>query len=133
MTGNDFRTPLSRARGLGSAHHGVSGFLVERTTSIALVPLCLWAVYAAIKVAPLGYESAVLMLRQPVNAIMSLLLISVSFLHMREGLKVVIEDYVQTPATRIFALLLNSTLCWGLWSVAAFSILRVAFVGGPVL
>ena len=132
MSGNDFRTPLSRARGLGSAHHGVSGFLVERTTSIALVPLCLWAVYAAIKVAPLGYESAVLMLRQPVNAIMSLLLISVSFLHMREGLKVVIEDYVHTPATRIIALLLNSALCWGLWSVAAFSILWVAFVGGPV-
>jgi succinate dehydrogenase / fumarate reductase membrane anchor subunit len=133
MSGDAFRTPLSRARGLGSAHHGVSGFLVERTTSIALVPLCLWAVYAAIKVAPLGYESAVLMLRQPVNAILSLLLISVSFLHMREGLKVVIEDYVHTPAARIAALLLNSTLCWGFWSVAAFSILRVAFVGGPVL
>ena len=75
MSGGEFRTALGRARGLGSAHHGVSAFIVERSTSVALVPLCLWAVYAAIKVAPLGYESAVLMLRQPVNAILSLLLV----------------------------------------------------------
>ena len=133
MSGDtDFRTALGRARGLGSAHHGVSAFIVERSTSVALVPLCLWAVYAAIKVAPLGYESAVLMLRQPVNAIMSLLLVGVSFLHMRVGLRVVIEDYVHTPAAKILALLANSALCWLGWAIATFSILWVAFVGGPV-
>ena len=120
---SQFRTALGRARGLGSAHHGVSDFIVERSTSVALVPLCLWAVYAAIKVAPLGYESAVLMLRQPVNAIMSLLLVGVSFLHMRVGLRVVIEDYVHTPAAKILALLANSALCWLGWAVATFSIL----------
>ena len=132
MNDASFRTPLSRARGLGSSHHGVSAFIVERSTSIALVPLCLWAVYAVIKVAPLPYESAVAMLRQTVNAIMSLLLLGVSFLHMRVGLRVVIEDYVHSPVAKVAALLLNSAVCWTAWAVSSFAILWVAFVGGPV-
>ncbi len=132
MNDASFRTPLSRARGLGASHHGVSAFITERATSVALVPLCLWAVYAAIRVAPLPYESAVAMLRQPVNAIMSLLLVGVSFLHMRVGLRVVIEDYIHTPVAKISALLLNSALCWTAWAISSFAILWVAFVGGPV-
>ena len=132
MSKQDFRTALGRARGLGSAHHGVNTFIIERGTSVALVPLCLWAVYAAIKVAPLGYESAVLLLRQPVNAILALLLVGVSFTHMRVGLKVVIEDYIETPLAKIAALMLNSAVCWLGWAVSSFAILWVAFVGGPV-
>ena len=34
---NDFRTPLSRARGLGSAKHGVSHWISERVGAVALV------------------------------------------------------------------------------------------------
>ncbi|MEI9891849.1 MAG: hypothetical protein WDN45_16400 [Caulobacteraceae bacterium] len=42
-----YRTPLGRARGLGSAKHGAGHWISERVTSIALVPLSLWAVCAA--------------------------------------------------------------------------------------
>ena len=55
-----FKTPLKRARGLGASHSGVGGFIAERVTSIALVPLCLWAVWAAMAVAPTGYAGAAL-------------------------------------------------------------------------
>jgi len=132
LSKQEFRSALGRARGLGSAHHGVNSFIVERATSVALVPLCLWAVYAAIKVAPLGYESAVLLLRQPVNAILALLLVGVSFTHMRVGMRVVIEDYIETHLARICALLLSAGICWLGLAVSSFAILWVAFVGGPV-
>jgi succinate dehydrogenase / fumarate reductase membrane anchor subunit len=132
MSKTDFRTPLGRARGLGSAHHGVETFILERSTSVALVPLSLWAVYAGIKVAPLGYDNAVLLLRQPVNAILALLLMTVSFVHMRAGLKVVIEDYIHTPTGKVVALMGNAALTWLGWAVSSFAILWVAFTGGPV-
>ena len=44
----DYRTALGRARGLGSAKHGVGHFIAERVSSVALVPLVLWAVWSGI-------------------------------------------------------------------------------------
>ena len=127
MSGSELRSPLSRARGLGSSHHGVSSFIFERVTGIALVPLSLWAVYGAIKVAPLGYDNAVLLLRHPLNALLSLLLVAASFAHMRVGLRVVIEDYLEKPFTKVVALLANSAVCWLGWAVSTFASLWVAF------
>ena len=34
-----FRTPISRARGLGASHHGVGHFITERVSGIALIHL----------------------------------------------------------------------------------------------
>jgi succinate dehydrogenase / fumarate reductase membrane anchor subunit len=127
LSASEFRSPLSRARGLGSAHHGVSTFIFERATGVALVPLCLWAVYGAIKVAPLGYDNAVLLLRHPMNALFALLLMAASFAHMKAGMRVIIEDYIETPAPRIAALLASSAVCWLGWAVSTFAILWVAF------
>ena len=39
---DSYKTPLHRARGLGAAHTGVGGFLAERTSWMALIPLSLW-------------------------------------------------------------------------------------------
>ena len=130
MSGKDsanYRTALGRARGLGAAHHGVSDFIFERLSGIALVPLSLWAVYGAIKVAPLGYDTAALALRHPLNALLALLLMGASFAHMKAGLRVVIEDYLEVPATKVLALMLNSAICWLGWALSSFAILWVAF------
>ena len=96
----NYRTPLSRARGLGSAKEGVGRFIAERATSVALVPLSLWAVYAAIQVAPAGYVGAVEFLHSPLNAVLAVLLISVSAAHMKMGMQVIVEDTSTPPSTR---------------------------------
>ena len=41
-----YRTPRSRAAGLGPAKEGVHTWIAERVTAIALVPLSFWAVFA---------------------------------------------------------------------------------------
>lgn len=123
------RTNLGRARGLGSAHHGVSGFIMERATSVALVPLCLWAVWAALKIAPGGYDGAVAFLASPVNAVLAVLLVLVSAQHMSGGMRVVIEDYIERRPSRIALLLLNSGIAWLAAAIAVFSILKVALPG----
>ncbi len=129
MVESSYRTPLSRARGLGSAHSGVARFISERATSVALVPLTLWAVWAALAVAPAGYPGAVAFLQSPVNAVLAALTIFVSALHMKMGMQVILEDYIHKPSSKIVLLLLNSAVCWLAAAGGVFSILKVALLG----
>lgn len=128
-TAKHHRTALARARGLGAAHHGVSHFIVERATSVALVPLCLWAVWAAMKIAPLGYDGAVQFLASPLNAIPAILLVLVAARHTAVGMQVIIEDYIDKKPTRVALLLLNTGVAGLAAVVAVFSILKVALLG----
>lgn len=125
----NLRSPLGRARGLGSAKEGVHRFITERVTGMALAPLSLWAVYAALQVAPVGYAGAVALLQSPFNAVMAVLLIVFSCMHMEAGVRVIVEDYVHEHGPKIGALLLNTALCWLGGALGVFSILKVAFSG----
>lgn len=123
-----YRTPLSRARGLGSAKHGVGTWISERVTAIALVPLTVWAVYAALTLSGLDYAGAQAWLAQPLNAVLAALLVVFSFLHMHSGLRVVVEDYWHGGVRTAF-LLANFLVCVLAGALALFSILKVALGG----
>jgi succinate dehydrogenase / fumarate reductase membrane anchor subunit len=129
MSVSSYRTPLSRARGLGSAHNGVARFISERATSVALAPLSLWAVYAGLKVGHTGYAGAVTFLQSPINAVLAVLTIVVSAWHMKMGMQVIVEDYLHHPRSKIPVLLLNSAVCWLFAALGAFSVLKVALLG----
>ena len=126
---SDFRTPLSRARGLGSAKHGVGHWISERVSAAALVPLTLWAIYAVIRLAQLDYYGAVEWIGRPVNATLMVLTIAISFMHMHDGLRVVVEDYVEKALTKAGLLLINLFVCGLAGALAVFSILKVALGG----
>jgi succinate dehydrogenase / fumarate reductase membrane anchor subunit len=123
----EFRTPLRRARGLGAAKHGVSHFIGQRASAVALVLLLLWGVWSALKLAPIGYMGAVGWLHSPVNAALLVLLLATGFYHVRIGMQVVLEDYVHTPLLKTGSLLLNLFVCSGGFVLAALSVLKVAF------
>ena len=125
-----YRTDLSRARGLGAAKHGAGHWLTERITSIALAPLCIWAVFAAFRLATLDFGGAVLWVQQPLNAVLLVMLFAVSFLHMHAGMRVIVEDYIHTTLNKSVLLLLNLAICTLFGALAVFSILKVAFGGG---
>ena len=126
-----YRTPLGRARGLGSAKHGAGHWISERITSIALVPLSLWAVCAAMGLSKTGYEGAVAWLHAPVNAVLAVLLLGVGFQHMHAGLRVVVEDYIHTPMSKSGLLLINLFVCALGAALSIFCILKVAL--GPAV
>lgn len=125
-----YRTPLSRARGLGSAKHGVGAWIGERVGAIALVPLTLWGVFAVLRLAAGDYEFAVHWVAQPLNAVLMVLLLGISFWHMAGGLRVVVEDYVHVTLNKSALLLLNLFVCGLAGALSIFSILKVAFGGG---
>jgi succinate dehydrogenase / fumarate reductase, membrane anchor subunit len=126
---SSYRTPLARARGLGSAHEGAGRFMAERATSVALVPLTLWAIWAALRIGHAGYDGAVAFLQSPVDAVMAVLLLAVSAYHMKMGMQVIIEDYIHQPRTKLPLLLLNSAVCWLGAALGVFCILKVALLG----
>ena len=127
MAVGGYRTPLSRARGLGSAKHGVGHWIGERVTSVLLIPLVLWGVYAALTVARSDYAGAVEWLGKPLNAVLLSVLLAVSFHHMHMGLRVIIEDYIHKPSSKVMLLLLNMAVCGLAGALAVFSVLKVAF------
>ena len=124
-----YRTPLSRARGLGAAHHGVGNWISERVAAIALIPLTLWAVFGVLRLAAGDYETAVAWISDPVNATLMVLTIAISFWHMHAGLRVVVEDYIHVTLNKSALLLLNLFVCGLVGALAVFSILKVALGG----
>ncbi len=124
-----YRTPLSTARGLGSAKHGVGHWLSERVAAVALIPLTLWGAFAVIRLASLDYYGAAAWISDPVNATLMILTLSISFLHMKDGLRVVIEDYVYSHLSKAACLLANLFVCGLAGALAVFSILKVALGG----
>jgi succinate dehydrogenase / fumarate reductase membrane anchor subunit len=124
-----YRTALGRARGLGSAKHGVGHWITERITSVALVPLSLWGVFSALNLSRTDFDGASLWLHAPVNAVLATLLLLVMFQHMHAGLRVVVEDYIHKPGTKAALLLVNLFVCVLVAVLAVFSILKVALTG----
>jgi len=124
-----YRTPLSRARGLGAAHHGVGAWISERVAAIALVPLTLWAVFGVLRLAAGDYGAAVAWISDPLNAVLMVLTLAISFSHMHAGMRVVIEDYIHVTLNKSMLLIANLFVCGLAGALAVFSILKVALGG----
>ncbi|MBX2856638.1 MAG: succinate dehydrogenase, hydrophobic membrane anchor protein [Rhodobacteraceae bacterium] len=121
------KTPRSRVMGLGSAKDGVEHWWSQRVTSVALVPLTILFVVPFATVIGEGYDAMRSLYANPFNAVVAILFIGVSFLHLAQGLQVVIEDYVHDKGART-TLLLTNTLSCGLLGVAGvFAVAKIAF------
>lgn len=131
-TPNDFRTPMSRARGLGAAKHGVGHFIAERVSGIALIPLAIWAAFSGPMLAKGDFGAAAAWLSQPLNAVLACALVVVGFFHLRLTVQVVIEDYVSTFVAKTGLLLLNLFVCVLGAGLGVFAILKVALLGGAL-
>lgn len=128
-TGPTLRTPRSQALGLGSAHHGVGHFIVERVTAMLLVPLGLWGAWVAVQLAGQGYDAAAYWIAKPVNAVLLALLLVCALVHVKYAMQVVIEDYIGRFITKAALLLLNYSVCVLAGALGVFAILKAALSG----
>lgn len=131
-TSTNFRTPLSRARGLGAAKHGAGHFIAERVSGIALIPLVLWAAFSGPLLAKGDFASASTWLAQPLNAVLAGLLVVVGFFHLRLQIQVVVEDYIYGFVAKTGLLLLNLFVCVLGAALGLFAILKVALLSGAL-
>lgn len=123
----NLRSPLGRARGLGSAKDGLHHWWAQRLTSIALIPLSIWFVASLVGLAGSGYEDFVLWISGPFNATVMILFLAVAFHHAQAGMQVVLEDYVSSHACRVAAIVSVKLTCFALAALSIVSVLLVAF------
>ena len=124
------RSPLGRARGLGSAKDGVSHFWWQRLTALALVPLTFWFVYSVVSLAGQDFAHFHAWLAHPGNLTLMIVLVFATFHHAQLGVQVVIEDYVHDEKLMFGSLIAVkfAAVLMAVFSVVAM--LRIAFVGG---
>ena len=127
MSRGESATPLGRVRGLGSAHHGGEHWLTERVTSIALLLLGVWLIASLLLLPKLDQRTLLEWLRAPSGAVPMALFIIIGFRHALDGMKVVIDDYVDDDGSRFAWNILMLFLAVGGGALALFALARVAF------
>lgn len=100
------RSPLGRARGLGSAKAGAAHWWAQRLTALAMLPLTLWFLCAAVRMIGATRDDVVSWMAGPLPLVLMIALVIATFHHLQLGLQVVIEDYVENHALRVGAVLL---------------------------
>ena len=122
------RSPLTKARGLGSAKDGVRAWWLERVSAVALVPLSLWLTASLIAFRGRNHAEFITWLSDPLASLLMILLLLALFVHLALGLKVVIEDYLHSWA-KIPALIAARLGCVALCVAGILATLSVSLGG----
>jgi succinate dehydrogenase / fumarate reductase membrane anchor subunit len=126
---SDLRSPLNRARGLGSAKSGVHHFWVQRLTALALIPLVIWFAVSLVMLSGADYGMARAWIGSPVVMVLLILTIVIGLHHGQLGIQVVIEDYVHNDGLKL-ALIVGVKFIAVLFGLAAtVAIMRIGFGG----
>lgn len=124
----DFRSPVARARGLGSAKSGTGHFWAIRASAIALAVLVPWLIGTLVSLVGADLATVQASLARPWVAILLAAFVLVLFWHTKLGLQVIIEDYVHTRVYELALQLAVSFLC-GLGALASlYALARIALL-----
>ena len=122
-----FRTPLGRARGLGSAGDGTGHFMAQRATAAVSFVLLLFLAVLFVLLAGADYERARRIVGEPLVA-SGLVFTAAAFCwHMKLGMQVIIEDYVHHELLKYALLIGNVLFCAAIFFLALISVGRVTF------
>src|SRR5204862_5238561 len=88
------RTPLARVRNLGASHSGTSDFWRQRVTAVAMVLLIIPVIVVVMMLLGRNQAGAAQILGSLPIAIVMLLFLVAGAGHMKIGMQVVIEEYI---------------------------------------
>ena len=120
------RTPLKRARGLGSAKGGTRHFIVQRVTAIALIFLTVYVIGLVISLIGGDYAGVRAAVAHPVNAVLLVAFLIATFWHSQLGMQVIIEDYVHTQWVAMALQLLVIFVCALAALASVLAVIRIA-------
>ena len=126
MHEDTFRTPLKKARHIGSGKTGTGHFWWQRVTAIALALLVAWLIGLLVSLVGADLLQARATIARPWNAIMLSLLVIVMFWHAKLGIQVVIEDYVHERLVEVPLQLLVTFACAVGALASLYAIARIA-------
>ena len=120
-----YLTDRKRAVGLGSAKTGVHHFWAMKVSSVALLILIPLFVFTFGPMLGEPHEAVVAYFARPFPAIVAALTLIVGFRHFNDGVRVLIEDYVQ-GGKRKYAIILMTCVSYGLMVTGLFAIAKIA-------
>ncbi len=113
---------LAQASTRQGSHH----WLMERVTSVALIPLSLWFIVAAVSLSGASYLEVRAWLATPVNSTAMLLLIIATVWHAILGVRVIIEDYLHDETTKLASLMAANFALIAIGLACAVAVLKVS-------
>ena len=124
-----YRTDRQRAFGLGASGEGVHHWWHQRVSSIALIPLVILFLWTLVPLIGSPRNEIVDAFGNPFNALVTVLCVMAVFWHLKQGLQVVIEDYVHHRMALATLLIMSELFCWLFGVTGVFSVARMAFAG----
>lgn len=125
----DYKTPLARAQGLGSAKTGTGHWWLQRVTAVALIPLSFWLISLLDLSLNAPFSETVSWLSSPFNTVCVVSWILAVFYHAALGVQVVIEDYVSTEWMKIVSVWSVNLIFMFLGLAALIAIFRIILTG----
>ncbi|KZY38723.1 succinate dehydrogenase [Roseovarius sp. HI0049] len=120
-----YLTDRKRAVGLGSAKTGVHHFWAMKLSSVALLVLIPLFVFTFGPMLGEPHEAVVAYFARPFPALVAALTMIVGFKHFSDGVRVMIEDYVQGGA-RKYTIIVMTCVSYGLMVTGLFAIAKIA-------
>lgn len=120
-----FLTDRKRAVGLGSAKTGTAHFWAMKVSSVALLLLVPLFVFTFGPMLGQPHEEVVAYFARPFPAIVAALTLVVGFMHFKDGVQVLIEDYVHGTMQKVLIILMIC-LCYAAAATGLFALARIA-------
>jgi succinate dehydrogenase / fumarate reductase membrane anchor subunit len=120
------RTPLGKVRKLGPAGSGTSDFWQQRITGVAMTLLILPVIVVIMMLLGRNQAGAAQIVGSPLIALTLILFIIASAIHMKIGMQVVIEDYVQNEKLKLMTVMANNFFSIAVALAAIFAIFKLS-------
>jgi len=125
----DFRTPLGKVRGFGSARGGTGHFWIQRLTALTNVPLFVFFIVLVVTLVGKDYNHVHAVLANPVVILVMALMVLSGICHMALGMQVIIGDYVHSKGLCAFMLAMNIFFSFVMGAACILALLKIMFEG----
>ncbi len=123
---HSIRSAASKVSFLGAAKSGTGDLWRMRVTTAALVPLAIAFVWIVLRLVGKSEAGVRAEFAHPCTAVLLLLFILASIVHMRIGMQSIIDDYIHLPRAREWALIGNTLFSLGFGVAAIFAVLKLS-------
>lgn len=120
-----YLTDRKRAVGMGAAKTGTAHFWAMKVSSFGLMILVPLFVFNLGPMLGESHEAVLAHFARPYPAILAALTLVVGFMHFKDGVQVLIEDYVHGIAEKILIILMTC-LSYGAAAFGVFAIAKLA-------
>jgi succinate dehydrogenase / fumarate reductase membrane anchor subunit len=109
-----------------AAHGGLRHWKYQRISSVLLIPLTAWLLWAIVQLSGADHVFASAFLARPFNAVMAIVTAAVMLYHAQSGIQVVCEDYVQPAWLQAGLIWLTRIGCLGGFIATLLAMYQVA-------